>query len=203
MTPAVDRACHDAAQTALQTVLAQGRPGDLVFLSSLRLPRLVLLGGKRRQTAEGRDGDRFALNDAERAALARAAADAARWLEPMLAAGLRVVIEAPKPLFGAHPFACVEWWQRGNPECAAGLALSRADFERYRAPALDALRALAAAQPGLAVWDPVPELCDAQRCEALRDGRPLFFDGDHLSPHGNLRLLPAFQDLLRSASAPP
>ncbi|MFB5205798.1 SGNH hydrolase domain-containing protein, partial [Stenotrophomonas sp. 3diitr2024] len=39
--------------------------------------------------------------------------------------------------------------------------------------------------PGGVLWDPMPVLCDDALCPAQRDGRPLFFDGDHLSAHGN------------------
>jgi hypothetical protein len=102
------------------------------------------------------------------------------------------VLEAPKPVFALHPFACVETWQRWNPECRAGFDIPRPDVERYRAPTLRALQGLAAATPRSRVWDPLPALCSGATCNALRQGRPLFFDGDHLSPYGNLVLLPDF-----------
>lgn len=40
--------CYRVARNVLRTVLAQASSGDIVFLSSLRLPRLVELGGARR-----------------------------------------------------------------------------------------------------------------------------------------------------------
>jgi peptidoglycan/LPS O-acetylase OafA/YrhL len=187
-----DPACFRVARDAMTVVLDQARPGDWVLLSSLRLPRLVELGGRRRTAA-----DPFALTAAERDGLARAREDAPRWIVPFLAAGLKVVLEAPKPVFRAHPFACVEWWQRRNPECAAPLEERRADLERYRAPVMDALRALADEHPGVRLWDPLPSLCDGTTCAALRAGRPLFFDADHLSPYGNLVLLPSFRAFLQ------
>ena len=61
-----------------------------------------------------------------------------------------------------------------------------------------ALRNLSYRFPAVEIWDPLPLLCDDTVCSAMRGGRPLFFDGDHLSPYGNLRLLPA----LRAALAP-
>ena len=48
-----------------------------------------------------------------------------------------------------------------------------------------------------ALWDPMPVLCDDALCPAQRDGRPLFFDGDHLSAHGNRVLLPSQQVVLQ------
>lgn len=202
---ASDPHCYRVARDALRTLLAQARPGDVVFLPSLRLPRLIHLGGERRRVppaASGEAGDRFKRTEQERIALQRAASDAPRWIEPLVAAGLRVMLEAPKPVFGAHPFACVEWWNRWNPECSGGLDQRRPDLERYRAPAMDALRQLAARYPGVTLWDPLPALCDETSCSAMRSGRPLFFDGDHLSPYGNLVLLPHFRTALQRLEAP-
>ena len=44
--------------------------------------------------------------------------------------------------------------------------------------------------------DPAPYLCDEKRCFAQQDGRPLFFDGDHLSEFGNKLLSPMFERAL-------
>ena len=76
---------------------------------------------------------------------------------------------------------------------AAPPGVGRDEMERYRAPALDRVRRVVAALPGAVVWDPMPELCGALRCEPYRDGRPLFFDGDHLSAYGNAALEPSFR----------
>lgn len=57
--------------------------------------------------------------------------------------------------------------------------------------------------PALSVWDPFPILCPTQTCSAFdRQGKPLFFDSNHLSGHGNRVLAPSFitrvQKLLKS-----
>lgn len=57
--------------------------------------------------------------------------------------------------------------------------------------------------PHASVWDPLPSLCDATSCAAMRNGRPLFFDADHLSGYGNRVLLPGFSAHLRAVTAPP
>lgn len=60
------------------------------------------------------------------------------------------------------------------------------------------------AQCGVTILDPRPYLCDAQRCESMRDGRPLYFDDDHLSRYGAAFLKPMFaQALTASATAAP
>jgi hypothetical protein len=38
----------------------------------------------------------------------------------------------------------------------------------------------------------MPLLCPHTNCSAYLEGRPLYFDGDHLSGHGNRLLYPAF-----------
>ena len=202
---AADPHCYQVARDALRTVLDQARPGDTVFLPSLRLPRLIHLGGERRQVPPnlaGQEGDLFDLTELELAALTRAKSDAHRWIEPLVSARLQVVLEAPKPIFRAHPFACVEWWNRWNPECSAGLDERRLDLERYRAPMMDALRDLATTYPGVTIWDPLQVLCGKDVCSAMQAGRPLFFDGDHLSPYGNFVLLRSFQRAVQRAEAP-
>lgn len=199
-----DAKCHRVARGALDTVLARARTGDIVFLPSLRLPRLIELGGERRRAASGAragDGDLFILTEREQQDLELARTDAPRWIEPLVAAGLRVILEAPKPVFKAHPFSCVEGWNRYNPLCAGGLDVDRHDIERYREPVMQSLRMLAERYAAVTIWDPLPDLCDDNVCSALRHGRPLFFDGDHLSPYGNLVLLPAFKAALHAAEA--
>lgn len=45
---------------------------------------------------------------------------------------------------------------------------------------------------GSAILDPLPYLCDAQRCFGAANGRPLYYDSNHLSEFGNKRLTPMF-----------
>lgn len=196
-----DADCYRFAQDVTRRLQATAQPGDIVFLSSLRLPRLVHLGGQGRVPPPGAT-TALAMTVAEREDVRLATIDAQRWLDPLTAAGLRVVLEAPEPLFAAHPFACVDAWNRGNPDCAPGLVQRRDQLEAYRAPVMQALASLTSRDPALLVWDPLPLLCSTEHCAALRDGRPLFFDADHLSPYGNLLLLPAFRQWLATLARP-
>lgn len=206
MDPALDGHCHRMARASMQVVLEQARPGDIVFLPSLRLPRLIALGGARRHPVRAstrESGDIYARTAGELASIKAAAKDAPRWFTPFVDAGLHVALELPKPVLRAHPFQCVDWFNRHNPDCAGGLSERRADQERYREPVVQAIRALVAAHPGLSEWDPLPVLCDELECHALRSGRPLLFDADHLSPYGNLVLLPALREVLTSLAGLP
>lgn len=199
MSAARDLHCHRMARESMRAVLAQARAGDAVFLPSLRLPRLVELGESPR-TLEGADAYARSASDISRTR--DAAADARSWITPYLDAGLHVVFELPKPVFRAHAFQCVDWFNRNNPDCRFGLAERREDQERYRAPVAAALQGLAASHPRIHAWDPLPQLCTATSCGALQDGRPLYFDGDHISPYGNLVLLPSFRALISGLPPP-
>ncbi|WP_454776538.1 SGNH hydrolase domain-containing protein [Janthinobacterium tructae] len=48
---------------------------------------------------------------------------------------------------------------------------------------------------GVKILDPLPYLCHDGRCYASKDGRPLYFDDDHLSEYGNKLLIPLFQQV--------
>lgn len=53
----------------------------------------------------------------------------------------------------------------------------------------------AAAKCGVKILDPLPYLCDEQYCYGSRDGRPLYYDDDHLSEYGNKFLVPMFEQV--------
>jgi hypothetical protein len=50
--------------------------------------------------------------------------------------------------------------------------------------------------PGVTVWDPLPPLCPGKICDAMRDGHPLYYDGDHLSGYANRLLVPEFESFV-------
>ena len=169
---------------------SQGRPGDVVFLPGLRLTRLV------NQFGHDAEHDTPLDNSLSPIAIAEAQTTIAR----LQAMGLRVVIEAPKPIFAAPPFRCADWYDRANPICAGGLTMPRGEALARRRHVMDAMTSLASRYPALAVWDPFPVLCPADPCRAMdRADRPLFFDGDHLSGHGNDLVYPGMRDAIVSA----
>jgi hypothetical protein len=47
--------------------------------------------------------------------------------------------------------------------------------------------------PGVRVWDPFPVLCPGDKCNAFVEGRPLFFDADHLTAYSNSLLYPSLK----------
>lgn len=59
----------------------------------------------------------------------------------------------------------------------------------------------AAQQCGVKILDPLPYLCDDQYCYGSRNGRPLYYDDDHLSEYGNKYLVPMFEQVFRDQLA--
>lgn len=184
--------CSDFDAAVLADIARRAQPGDAVVLVSLRMPRL---------------SDQFVLFDARaqlageltpQAAAGRAAevAEALAQWKPLAERGVRIVLEAPKPVLPAPPYRCSDFFNARNEVCRNGLDSTREAMEALRAPMLGSLRQVVAGLPGGVLWDPMPVLCDDVLCPAQRNGRPLFFDGDHLSAYGNRALLPSLQQVL-------
>lgn len=55
----------------------------------------------------------------------------------------------------------------------------------------------AAEQCGVKILNPLPYLCDDTYCYGSRDGRPLYYDDDHLSEYGNKFLVPMFEQVFK------
>jgi hypothetical protein len=177
--------CKLFYSTMFDEVARGAKRGDTIFLPGLRLDRF----------ANQFDNDHDTRLD-DRAASPLGVAQAQSALAQMARSGARLVIEAPKPIFHSATFRCVDWFDRDNPSCVGGTTIARARVEQRRAPILGAMHQLQAAVPQLRLWDPLPLLCPGATCEAVPGGRPLFFDGDHLSGHGNDVVYPALKQAL-------
>lgn len=55
----------------------------------------------------------------------------------------------------------------------------------------------AQARCGVRILDPLPYLCWDGRCHGTLNGRPLYFDDDHLSESGNKLLVPMFAEVFK------
>jgi hypothetical protein len=189
-----DHRCEPYFRAVYDDLRHRVRPGDVVFLPSLRLTRFV---------------DQFGPVDypggmPDDSVSPAALADARRVLADFSRLGARILFEAPKPIYRAPPFRCADWFNRGHPDCAVGLTMKRAELERMRRPVLAAMRTLAGDLPAVSVWDPFPILCPADPCRALdARGRPQVFDADHLSGHGNDLLYAGLRDALLGGGAKP
>lgn len=196
MATAAAPRCRAYHAEAVERVLGAARAGDVVFLPSLRLARFADQWGGVAADATAQDDD--PPRDGFGAARASAIEEGRALIARIRSRGVSVLFAAPTPLFRSPAFRCSDWFNAANPVCEAGLSVARDEMEDLRAPVLAAMRTIAATDPAIGVWDPLPLLCPGATCSAVTPAGPLFFDGDHLSGHANAVLYP---DLSRSLLA--
>ncbi|CAN5567892.1 acyltransferase family protein [soil metagenome] len=184
--PRCDRRFYDIA---MARTLAEARPGDVLFLPSLRLPRTV---DQWAPVTPAQHAEASGTPELRRIATA----EAATILAPFARAGVRIVFEGPKPVLPSPMFRCADWFNAHNPICSGGLAVRRADIEPLRRTVLAQMRAIVARLPGAGIWDPFDILCPGDPCRGFDGALPLFVDGDHLSGHGNVKLYPSLKAYL-------
>ncbi len=109
---------------------------------------------------------------------------------------LIVLMDAPKPVFLSPAFRCADWFNSKNPICEKGSTVPRDFLLKHREPIMQSLLSLKRTHSKLIIWDAFPVLCPSETCSAFDNDKPIFFDGDHLSGHGNLLLYPYFVSLL-------
>ena len=191
-----NEACDRHAAETLAHLLPRLSSQDVVFLPSLRLPRFVDQWTVLTSDVAGKKPVDALVDAARDIALERARVR----VGDIRRTGAKVVLPLPTPVLKAPPFRCVDRWTRSNEICAGGMAIDREEFLALRAPVVQALKELAAEDDGVTVFDPAEALCPpAAQCSAFLNGRPLFFDGDHLSAYGNEVLLPHFTAAMKRA----
>ncbi|NID15788.1 acyltransferase family protein [Luteibacter yeojuensis] len=186
--------CRENSSVAMNDLLPRLEPSDVVFLPSLRLPRFV------DQWIVFPREEVESLNRGTEASLQAAVRSAAGIIGQLRGTGAKVVLQAPGPVLKAPAFRCVDWWSKSNEICAGGAEIDRAEFLSQRSPMLHALEELARGDDGVTVFDAGKILCpEGPVCSAFANGRPLFFDGDHISAYGNSVLLPSLMNAIRQA----
>lgn len=110
----------------------------------------------------------------------------------LLARNRQVYLVRPIPEMGVDVpkvMARTAFW--GRPK---DISISLADYHQRHAivwAAQDAARD----RCGVKILDPLPFLCRDSRCFGSKDGRPLYYDDDHLSEWGNKLLVPMFAEV--------
>lgn len=174
-------------------VLQKASPGDVVVLSSLRTPRISsLVDGQYEDLGTILDNfvaSQVGLDDHR---IVEEAAESVRAFE---SAGLVVVVTTPTPVFPSPIFRCSDWFNEINPVCAGGFQISR-DYMQALAEPTNRRIAMLESESNIVVWNIFDTMCPGKTCSTLRDGRHLFFDGDHLSRWGNYELMPGFVSLV-------
>ncbi|PSF04604.1 acyltransferase [Marinobacter fuscus] len=182
--------CESTIDDYLSLLEAQAKPGDMVFLASLRTHRLA------DQWERNPPEEVLAYSQSQKALnhISAAYAETSTLIRRLEQLGLIVLIDLPKPVMKAPVYRCADWFNRHNPICADIPGIERSFLNELRAPVVHSLQRLASENAHVHLWDPAPQLCNAHRCPAYdTGGKPLFFDGDHLSAHGNRVLYPAFE----------
>lgn len=167
--------------------------GDVLFLPSLRLQRFGDQWGPFSDDLVQRANFGPAVAEAR----SRAIGEAITYLRPLAEKGVRIIFEAPKPIFRAPAFRCSDWFNKSNRVCEAGTELPADLLRRYRQPTINSINVIIDTLPRTEIWDPFPLLCPGDKCSLWRENKPLFFDGDHLSGYGQLTLYASFSRLLR------
>lgn len=177
-----DLNCSENAKIATKSITSLAAPGDILFLSSLRLPRFT-----DQWAYFGEDH----VNDGLFSELAikkriEAEEEFAIALEPFLMADMTITFVAPTFLLKDVTFRCVDWFNKSHPLCTNGLHIKKTEFERLRVPVFQSFERIAKIHKNISVWDPLPSICDKEYCQALtHDGTPILVDSDHLSPLAN------------------
>lgn len=86
-------------------------------------------------------------------------------------------------------------WRSGQGSMAAA-AMDRADYQAQRDAYEPLLKELAATHPNVTYEPLFTTLCDDMACRLMRNGQPVWRNGDHLSATGAMLLEPQFRDLL-------
>lgn len=173
--------CRRFNVSVMDIVHRTAKAGDVLFLPALRIYRLCDQWGPLPGAPVVSQGERDA-----------ALIEAIGTLAPIARAGVRILFEAPLPIFRSPPYRCADWFNDSNPVCRGGMTIPRVQLDSLRRPVLASISAAVGQLPGAAQWDPFPLLCPGEECSAFRAGKPLFFDGDHLSGYGNEVLAPSF-----------
>lgn len=110
-------------------------------------------------------------------------------------AGIPIVLMHNWPEFPQWPSDCLS--QQSVKNCE----ISRSAFLAYRRASFLAEKEAVAGFSRLAVVDPVDSLCSFEICPMAFGSMILYRDGNHLTPAGSLRLVPALRDAIDGAIA--
>jgi peptidoglycan/LPS O-acetylase OafA/YrhL len=186
--------CASKAKLWISELEEKIQPNDIVFLATLKSYRLVNQNTLVPAKLESVIKNQYVEENIE--LRKQAYEESIAVIEKLSALTKNIVLDSPKPVFNYVAFRCADWYTRENPICQYGPEISREFFEKYRKSTMDSLLQLQSAFPHVVIWDPIDELCREETCNIYRDGKPLFFDADHLSGVGNEVILASFSDMI-------
>ena len=101
--------------------------------------------------------------------------------EPDVAVQVTSILQRVLPAVGSHSF---------DPTTSIA--------NRARAEQVEA--AVASANPGTVLYDPIPWLCPSGECPVTIDGASVYQDTWHLARYGSLLLTPSLKDAMQRAA---
>jgi hypothetical protein len=164
------------------------RPGDILFESQLNLERFAGEDGPRdKELAKSK-----VLSDKAVAIINRAVKENSALYKEFGEKGGQVIIELPKPMMNVPIFRCTKWFNRYNPVCSSGTTADRIEMDEYRAPIVNALLPQLAGMKNAIYYNTFDVLCHGERCPGIEDGKPYFFDADHITLYSNMLIYEDF-----------
>jgi len=180
--------CGSQIESVFEDILASAKPGDVVWFASLRTQRFVDQGaGKVAMTTHNVKEQWLKDGYQEFRSL----------IPRFTKSGLTILIDRPKPVFKAEPFRCSDWFNKYNTICKPGFKVKKSELNVHSSGVNQKIDLLREEFNSVIAWDPSEVLCGSKSCKAIKDGKPLFFDADHLSRYGNLILVKSLEKALR------
>lgn len=118
-----------------------------------------------------------------------------------VAAGKQVIYMNDVPRLDFEPRACIPRVGLANSSTRSPCAVPRKEIEAQMSAHNAHLESIVARFPGVQLFNPARYLCDAEYCWAMKDGRLLYRDDDHLSYGGDLYLGEKFAEEQRARRA--
>lgn len=183
--------CYEQLSAWLDVVKKQATKDDIIFLATLKMSRLTGQSSVHPSNVDEVIRQQQGSKAQEQRQLALA--ETLTVLEELELRTKLIVLDAPKPVFNYVAFRCADWYSESNPICSEGFNQPRKFIEEFRQPTLTSLLKIQEALPSISIWDPLDSLCTEKNCSAYDGDLPLYFDGDHLSGHGNKVLYTSFK----------
>lgn len=181
--------CLESEKAVIKSISELAKDGDIVFLSSLRLPRFTdqWIAFEQSQTEEQLFSKIARINRLE------AEEEFKALILPLLKHNLKIVFIAPTFIIKDVTFRCVDWFNQNNPICKHKLSIKRSEIDRLREPVLQSFERISKLNKNISVFDPLPAICGPEICSALNiNGDPILVDADHISPLANRMIEPFF-----------
>ncbi len=123
-----------------------------------------------------------------------------RTVTEITATGAKVVLLAQAPEIKQNPRNCAAIFRNFGLSDQRCSSIKREQVEKRQERVNEVLQTVATQNLNVKVFWPIPHMCDAKDCFAIRNGEVLYEDGDHLALGGSKALLEPLRAFLAPAS---